>query len=326
MSALLEVNRLRTCFLTEQGPKYAVDDVSFSLGRGETLGIVGESGCGKSVTSLSVMRLLPKRLAKITQGEILFEGEDLVKKSEREMQRIRGNRISMIFQEPMTSLNPVYTNGFQIMEALRLHRHLHKKEAYEQAVEMMRLVGISSPQQRMKEYPYQLSGGMRQRVMIAMALSCDASLLIADEPTTALDVTIQAQILSLMQSLQERLNTAIILITHDLGVVAEMAQRVMVMYTGQAVETAPVGALFSEPLHPYTRGLLQSLPRLDIVKDSLYMIPGMVPDLLHIPQGCRFQPRCSCALPICSKQCPEMFVLGERAVRCWRYAPGGEGC
>lgn len=325
MSNLLQVNHLRTCFYTENGPKYAVDDVSFSLEKGETLGIVGESGCGKSVTSLSIMGLLPKRSAKVTDGQIIFEGKDLLKMSESEMQEIRGNKISMIFQEPMTSLNPVYTNGYQIVEALMLHKHVSKKEAEAMAVEIMRLVGIASPEQRMREYPYQLSGGMRQRVMIAMALSCEASLLIADEPTTALDVTIQAQILELMRDLRNRLQTAIILITHDLGVVAEMADHVLVMYTGQIVEESPVKALFARPLHPYTRGLLQALPRLDVIKDSLYMIPGIVPDLLHIPRGCRFCPRCDCAMPICAEKSPEMFERDGRAVRCWRYAPGAEG-
>ena len=319
MEKLLEIQHLRTCFQTKQGDKYAVDDVSFDVIPKETLCIVGESGCGKSVTALSIMGLLPKRIARVAGGKILFCGEDLLNKTNSEMQAIRGNRISMIFQEPMTSLNPVYTNGFQIIESIRLHQKISKQAAYNSALEMLRKVGISSPEQRMKEYPFQLSGGMRQRVMIAMALSCNASLLIADEPTTALDVTIQAQILDLLRSLKEELGTSIILITHDLGVVAEMADRVMVMYAGQIMEMAKTQELFDMPLHPYTQGLLKSLPRLDIVKDELYMIPGMVPDLMDIQEGCRFYQRCDARMPICSKKTPELFKKDGRLVRCWQH-------
>lgn len=320
MSEFLEVQNLRTSFKTEYGSKYAVDDVSFSVEKGKTLGVVGESGCGKSITFLSVLGLVPKPFGRIESGQILFEGENLLKKSRAEMQDIRGNRISMIFQEPMTSLNPVYTIGFQIMEAIRLHQKLEKKEAHQAAIKILKLVGISSPEQRIREYPFQLSGGMRQRAMIAMALSCNPSLLIADEPTTALDVTIQAQILELMNQLKARLNTTIILITHDLGVVAEMAQTVMVMYAGKVVEYGDVYSLFHNPLHPYTQGLLKSIPRLDQKKDSLYVIPGMVPNLNNMPKGCRFYPRCTKALPICKEKCPEKVNLDGQQVNCWLYA------
>lgn len=321
MADFLEVRHLRTGFKTEYGVKYAVDDVSFSVEKGETFCIVGESGCGKSMTSLSILRLLPKQTAKIYGGQILFEGENLLEKSDRDMQKIRGNRISMIFQEPMTSLNPVYTIGFQLMEVIRLHQRVDKAASRQMAVEMLEMVGIASPGQRMKEFPYQLSGGMRQRVMIAMALACRPALLIADEPTTALDVTIQAQVLELMCDLKRQLGMAIILITHDLGVVAEMAQRVLVMYAGKAVECADVGDLFKTPLHPYTQGLLQSIPRLDQQQDVLHIIPGIVPSLQNMPEGCRFCPRCQWAMPICRTESPDLMEMGGRhQVACWRYS------
>lgn len=287
---LLQVNNLRTAFVTEKGPLYAVDDVSFDLKKGRTLGIVGESGCGKSVTALSIMRLVPIPPGKIVQGQIFYRGKNLLSLSPREMRRIRGNEISMIFQDPMTSLNPVFTIGNQILEAIRLHQDLSRKEARNLTVEMLRKVGIPAPEQRIHDYPHQLSGGMRQRVMIAMALSCRPSLLIADEPTTALDVTIQAQILELIKSLQMEFGMSIMLITHDLGVIAETCDEVVVMYCGKIVEYADVTTLFEHPMHPYTIGLLHSIPSLG--KGRLAVIPGLVPDLLNLPKGCRFQERC----------------------------------
>jgi ABC-type dipeptide/oligopeptide/nickel transport system ATPase component len=275
---LVEVKNLKTYFYTEDGVVPAVDGVDFQIKKGETLGIVGESGCGKSVTSLSLLRLVPNPPGKIVDGEMLFRGENLLKKSESEMRKIRGNDISMIFQEPMTSLNPVFTIGEQIAEAIELHQGLSKKEAIDKTVEMLNLVGIPSAEKRVNDFPHQMSGGMRQRVMIAMALSCNPSLLIADEPTTALDVTIQAQILELMKDLKERLGTAIMLITHDLGVVAEMAENVLVMYAGKVVEYADVRTIFKGPKHPYTIGLMGSIPRLDQPKEKLYVIEGTVPN------------------------------------------------
>lgn len=272
MEPLLEVKNLRTSIKTKQGYRHAVQDVSFQLNRGEILGIVGESGCGKSMTALSILKLVSSPPVYITGGEILYDGRDLLKLDKKEMRKIRGNRISMIFQEPMTSLNPVYTVGKQIMEAIVLHQQADKKQAFERAVETLRLVGIPSPEQRMREYPHQLSGGMRQRVMIAMALSCRPELLIADEPTTALDVTIQAQILDELRRLQRQFGTSIMMITHDLGVVAEMARRVLVMYAGQVVEYGAVEEIFRNPLHPYTRGLLESIPRLDQTVEKLHVI------------------------------------------------------
>jgi len=303
---LVEIRNLRTHYFTEDGVVPAVDGVNLYIKRGETLGVVGESGCGKSVTSLSIMRLVPNPPGKIVAGEILFEGEDLLKKTEAEMRKIRGNDISMIFQEPMTSLNPVYTIGDQIAEAIELHQGLSHKEAMEKAIEMLRLVGIPLPERRVKEYPHQLSGGMRQRVMIAMALSCNPKLLIADEPTTALDVTIQAQILELMKKLKKELGMAIMLITHDLGVVAEMAERVVVMYAGKVVEEGDVVSIFKNPLHPYTEGLLKSVPRLDEESDKLHVIEGVVPNPLHLPQGCRFNPRCPVAIDKCKEAQPTL--------------------
>jgi len=316
---LLSVRNLKTYFYTEDGVVPAVDGVSFDLERGGTLGIVGESGCGKSVTSLSIMRLIPTPPGKIVSGEILFEGRDLVQLSEAEMRKIRGNEISMIFQEPMTSLNPVFTIGNQIMEAIMLHQKLDKASARKKAVEMLSLVGIPSPEKRIDEYPHQLSGGMRQRVMIAMALSCNPKLLIADEPTTALDVTIQAQILDLMRELQKELGTAIIMITHDLGVIAELVERVVVMYTGVIVESADTATIFANPQHPYTQGLLGSIPRLDSSVKRLQAIPGTVPTPGNFPKGCGFHPRCPYAKEICeAKRPPEFEVEPGHYAACWK--------
>jgi len=321
---VLEVEGLKTYFYTRGGIVKAVDDVSFQLGRGETLGLVGESGCGKSVTALSVMRLVPDPPGKIAGGQVRLDGRDLLALDEAEMRDIRGNDISMIFQEPMTSLNPVISIGDQVSEALILHQDLSKSAAIAKAVEMLRLVRIPEAAQRVKEYPHQLSGGMRQRVMIAMALACNPKVLIADEPTTALDVTIQAQILDLIVDLQEQLGTAVILITHDLGVVAETTQRVVVMYAGRKVEEAPVQDLFDTPLHPYTRGLLASIPRLAIMSgeasaERLLEIPGIVPPLNNLPQGCSFAPRCPFAQERCRAEYPayEEKAPGHWAA-CWR--------
>lgn len=317
---LLEVRNLKTYFETEDGTVPAVDGVDFSIDKGTTLGIVGESGCGKSVTSLSIMGLIPNPPGKIVGGEILFEGEDLLKKSEAEMRRIRGNEISMIFQEPMTSLNPVFTIGNQIMESIMLHQGLSKADARNKAIEMLRLVGIPSPEKRVDEYPHQLSGGMRQRVMIAMALSCNPKLLIADEPTTALDVTIQAQILDLMRKLRDDLGTAIMLITHDLGVVAELCEQVVVMYAGKIVERGDVGTIFANPTHPYTLGLLGSIPKLHENQRRLQAIPGVVPNPAFMPKGCRFHPRCKYAAEQCKLAQPSLTELGNgHEVACWRY-------
>ncbi|HYG57859.1 MAG TPA: ABC transporter ATP-binding protein [Symbiobacteriaceae bacterium] len=318
---LVDIRNLKTYFYTEDGVVPAVDGVDLYVRRGETLGVVGESGCGKSVTSLSVMRLIPNPPGKIVEGQILFEGEDLVKKSEPEMRKIRGNDISMIFQEPMTSLNPVYTIGDQIAEAIVLHQGLSYKDAIEKAIEMLRLVGIPLPERRVKEYPHQLSGGMRQRVMIAMALSCNPKLLIADEPTTALDVTIQAQILELMKKLKKELGMAIMLITHDLGVVAEMCERVVVMYGGKVVEEGDAVSIFKSPLHPYTEGLLKSIPRMDEDVDKLHVIEGVVPNPLHLPPGCRFHPRCPAAIDKCKDTQPALEqVAPGRFVACFLAA------
>jgi peptide/nickel transport system ATP-binding protein len=321
----IDIKGLQTYLFTRSGIVKAVDDVSFSLRRGETLAIVGESGCGKSMTALSIMRLVPNPPGKIVGGTITLEGRDLLQLDEAEMRDIRGNDISMIFQEPMTSLNPVLTIGHQIAEALRLHQDLSKRAAAEKAVEMLRLVKIPEASQRAREYPHQLSGGMRQRAMIAMALACNPRVLIADEPTTALDVTIQAQILDLILELQKQLGTAVILITHNLGVVAETAQRVIVMYAGRKVEEAEVDALFAEPLHPYTHGLLASIPRLEIMAGRnsasvgrLQEIPGMVPALNNLPPGCTFAPRCAFADDRCRAQFPpyEQLRPGHWAA-CW---------
>ncbi len=316
---LLDVVDLKTHFRTDEGLVRAVDGVSFQVGSGETLGIVGESGCGKSVAALSVLRLIQSPPGFIAGGKILFKGVDLLALSEDRMRRIRGNEISMVFQEPMTSLNPVFTCGDQIVEAIVLHQHLSKKKAKARAAEMLGLVGIPSPERRVDEYPHQLSGGMRQRVMIAMALSCNPSLLIADEPTTALDVTIQAQILELLTELRDKLAMSVIVITHDLGVVAEVVQRVVVMYAGRVVESARVGPLFSSPQHPYTVGLLRSIPKLDDEHDRLKVIPGAVPNPLDFPAACRFHPRCYLAIDRCREAEPELEeVAPGRFVRCWR--------
>src|SRR5438132_1632489 len=321
---LLDIRSLRTQFFTDDGLVRAVDGVSYSLERGETVGVVGESGCGKSVTALSILRLIPEPPGKIVDGQILFEGTDLLQLSPAEMRRIRGNDIAMIFQEPMTSLNPVFTIGNQIAEAVRLHQGLSKKEALHKAIEMLTLVGIPVPERRVHEYPHQLSGGMRQRAMIAMALSCNPKVLIADEPTTALDVTIQAQILDLMRELQDTLGTAIILITHDMGVVAENADRVVVMYAGRKVEEAKADDLFERPGHPYTKGLLGSLPNLEVAartdarRARLNEIKGMVPSLANLPRGCSFAPRCGFATDECRAEYPPL--LAHRPghwVACW---------
>ncbi|MDH3600637.1 MAG: ABC transporter ATP-binding protein [Candidatus Tectomicrobia bacterium] len=319
---LIDIRDLQTQFFTDDGLARAVDGVSYSLARGETVGVVGESGCGKSVTALSILRLIPNPPGRIVGGEILFEGENLLDLSAAEMRRIRGNDISMIFQEPMTSLNPVFTIGNQISEAVKLHQGLSRKEAMNKAVEMLTLVGIPEPARRVHEYPHQLSGGMRQRAMIAMALSCNPKVLIADEPTTALDVTIEAQILDLMRNLQSELGTAIIMITHDLGVVAEMARKVVVMYAGKIVEQAAVETIFGEPNHPYTQGLLRSLPRVDKdasgVKERLQEIPGIVPSLLNLPVGCNFATRCPKAIAICEEKEPPLEQVGpDHLSACW---------
>ena len=323
--ALLDVENLQTYFFTRQGLVKAVDGVSFALKKGETLAIVGESGCGKSITALSLLRLIPDPPGRIVGGAIRLAGRDLMQVSEAEMRKVRGNDISMIFQEPMTSLNPVMTIGAQIAEVLLLHQGMSKAEAFAKATDMLRLVKIPEPEQRVKEYPHQLSGGMRQRAMIAIALACNPQVLIADEPTTALDVTIQAQILQLIVELQQKLGTAVILITHDLGVVAETAQRVIVMYAGRKVEEAPVGEVFGAPLHPYTRGLLNSIPRLDLMRgvdkgevERLQEIPGIVPALTALPQGCAFAPRCPLASDRCRAEYPpyEQKSPGHWAA-CW---------
>jgi oligopeptide transport system ATP-binding protein len=317
--ALLEVANLRTTFRTEDGPVTAVNGLSFSLGAGETLGIVGESGSGKSVTALSVMRLL-SRTATITADRVAFDGEDLLDKSEAEMRRIRGYKIAMIFQDPMTSLNPVLTIGEQITEAVRLHLGLEKREARERAIEVLKKVRIPLADKRLGDYPHQFSGGMRQRVMIAMALSCNPALLIADEPTTALDVTIQAQVLELMNDLQRETGAAIILITHDLGVVAEFCRNVLVMYGGNMVEYGTAEQIFSAPRMPYTQGLLASLPRLDDSDQRrLDPIPGQPPNLLRLPPGCAFAPRCSFRMPICDNPVPLYDFGAGHLARCYLY-------
>jgi oligopeptide/dipeptide ABC transporter ATP-binding protein len=321
--ALLQIRDLRTSFYTHDGVVKAVDGVSLEVRRGEVLGLVGESGCGKSVTSLSILRLVAPP-GKIDGGEILFEGRNLLELSTSEMTAIRGDRISMIFQQPTSSLNPVFKVGDQIAEVLQIHKGLSKKEALARAVELMVQVGISDPQRRVKAYPFEMSGGMAQRVMIAMALASKPDLLIADEPTTALDVTIQAQILDLMRNLQEQYNAAIILITHDLGVVAEMADRIAVMYAGQIVEEATTDELFRDPRHPYTQGLIASIPVLGEIKDELEVIPGNVPNLVNLPPGCRFASRCRAreakGLTICTEKIPELKpVAVGHTTRCWLY-------
>jgi len=323
LSHLLEIKNLNVSFTNGSSATQVISNLSLTLGPNESLGIVGESGSGKSVTSLAIMRLLPANAAEVS-GEILFKGENLLKASEAEMQSIRGNRIAMIFQEPMTSLNPIHTCGKQIAESVRLHnRNITKKEAEAKALELLMLCGIPAPQQRMKEYPHQLSGGMRQRIMIAIALACDPELLIADEPTTALDVTIQAQILELMKSLRRDRKMGIIMITHDLGIVYDFCDRVVVVYTGEIVEAAPVSALFTRPLHPYTEGLIGALPQLGRQADRLEAIEGMVPDVEDMPEGCHFHPRCKYATERCRAEHPELCTMPDgRQVRCFHAREG----
>jgi peptide/nickel transport system ATP-binding protein len=321
---LLDVKNLKTYFFTDEGVVRAVDGVDLYIDQGETLGIVGESGCGKSVTALSIMRLIPQPPGKIVEGQILYNGLDLVTIPANKLRKIRGKEISMVFQEPMTSLNPVFTCGEQIAEALRLHEGLGRRDAMDKTVEMLKVVHIPNAERRVKEYPHQLSGGMRQRVMIAMALSCSPNLLIADEPTTALDVTIQAQILELLNELKSKLKMAVMLITHDMGVIAETAQRVVVMYAAKVAEEAPVGDLFKEPLHPYTQGLLRSIPRIDLAATEhlrLETIPGTVPTLRgDIAPGCRFAPRCPFVKSVCTEQDPVLKeVKPGHKVSCWLY-------
>lgn len=317
---ILEVQELTTMFRTERGIMKAVDGVSFHVNKGEILGIVGESGCGKSVTSQSILRLFDEKYTAQYQGRILFKGRDLLKIPMKEMQDIRGHEISMVFQDALSSLNPVFTVGEQIMETILIHQNVRKEEAKKRSIEMLRLVGIPAPEQRFSQYPHELSGGMRQRVMIAIALSCCPNLLIADEPTTALDVTIQAQIMELIVKLNRQMAMGVILITHDLAVVAETCSRVAVMYLGQIVEEADVEHIFDNPLHPYTRGLIQSIPQLEGVRQKrLYMIKGMVPLLSQIPEGCRFAPRCEFAIDECRKCMPKLTEVGEgHRVRCHR--------
>src|SRR5919199_1631592 len=317
MAHLLEVKNLQTHFRTRAGVVRAVDGVSFHIDRGELLGLVGESGCGKSITALSVMRLIAPP-GKIVSGEILFDGKDLLKLSDSEMREMRGDDIAMIFQDPMTSLNPVFTVGEQIAEALRLHRKMSRKQARQATIEAMREVAIPDPSRRLDDYPHQLSGGMRQRVMIGMALACDPKLIIADEPTTALDVTIQAQILELMTEIRERLGMSILLITHDLGVVAEMCDDVVVMYAGRVVERGPVEQVFTSPQHPYTEALLQSIPMLGMTQaEPLRVIRGTVPSPLDWPPGCRFEPRCDYAFAKCVDEHPPLFPVDRQQSACW---------
>ena len=320
MDELLSIKNLQTHFFTHEGTVRAVNGVNLTVVKGETLGVVGESGCGKSVTALSIMRLIPDPPGRIVGGEILFEGQNLFKLSEREMRDIRGRKISMIFQEPMTSLDPVFTIGHEIIETLQLHQGLRREKARESAVEALRTVGMPDAEKRASNYPHELSGGMRQRAMIAMALACNPSLLIADEPTTALDVTIQAQILQLMNDLKEKFGTAVMIITHDLGVVAEMCDNVAVMYAGYVVEYTDVETLFNNPLHPYTKGLKKSIPRLDVEVERLDTIKGMVPDLLHIPAGCPFNPRCGSCFDRCLNEMPELREVEKgHQVKCHLY-------
>jgi oligopeptide transport system ATP-binding protein len=329
---ILSVQNLKTVFDTEYGSVKAVDDISFDLMKGEVLGLVGESGCGKSVTNLSLLRLVPTPPGRIAGGRILFRGKNLLDGNEEDIRLIRGGNISMIFQDPMTSLNPLLRISMQIAEALQLHRKMTKKEALEKAVVLLKAIGIPDAESRARDYPHQFSGGMRQRVMIAMAISCNPEILIADEPTTALDVTIQAQILELIKDLSEEKTMSVIMITHDLGVVAGMCDTICVMYAGKIVEKAYVDDLFAEPLHPYTRGLLESVPRIDNAgRHRLYSIPGAPPNLVDLPQGCPFRPRCDRAMEICGLKFPRdvMMRKGEgatpRSVCCWLYDSEGQG-
>jgi len=317
---LLEVRSLSTHFFTEEGVVRAVENVSFEIYPGEILGLVGESGCGKSVTGLSILKLIPTPPGQIVSGELFFDGKDLLKFEEREMEKVRGNEISMIFQEPMTSLNPVFTIGDQIMEAILLHQGVDKAEAKRRAIEMLDRVRIPSPEKRIDSYPHQLSGGMRQRAMIAMALSCQPKLLIADEPTTALDVTIQAQVLQLLKEIQREMGMAVMLITHDLGVVSEIADRVAVMYAGRIFEYGPIEAVFGKIGNPYTKGLMSSIPQLDERKKRLHAIPGQVPNPMDLPVGCKFHPRCYLMVNECKEEEPALFqVNGDHFSRCIRW-------
>ncbi|HDK26301.1 MAG TPA: ABC transporter ATP-binding protein [Candidatus Atribacteria bacterium] len=317
MKTLLEIKNLKTHFFTHEGVVKAVDGVSLKINQGETLGIVGESGSGKSVTALSVMRLIPHPPGKIINGEVYFEGQDLLKLDDEEIRKIRGRKISMIFQEPMTSLDPVFTIGDEIIETIQLHQGLSKTEAREKAINILKIVGIPDVEKRINNYPHELSGGMRQRVMIAMALSCNPTLLIADEPTTALDVTIQAQILRLINDLKDKFGASVMLITHDLGVIAEMCDYVAVMYAGHIVEYSDVYTLFSHPLHPYTKGLSKSIPRLDMEVEHLNTIPGVVPNLLNLPSGCPFHPRCDLCFEKCVEEMPKLIeVEDSHLVKC----------
>ena len=315
---LLEVKDLKTYFYTDEGVVKSVDGVSFSVDKGETLGVVGESGCGKSITSMSIMQLIGKP-GKIVNGEIDFKGENLLNKDKEEMRKIRGKEIAMIFQDPMTSLNPVYTVGQQIMEAVLIHEDMTKEQARERAIQMLDLVKIPDAEKRLNSYPHEFSGGMRQRVMIAMALSCNPEFLICDEPTTALDVTIQAQILNLINELKEKTGTAVMMITHDLGVISEVADNVMVMYAGQVVEYTDVDTVFEKPLHPYTQGLINCIPKLGGQEEKLSTIKGMVPSFNDMPEGCLFCPRCEYAKDICRKERPEIVDLDGHQVRCFKY-------
>ena len=317
MKTLLEIKNLKTHFFTHEGTVKAVDGVSFKINQGETLGIVGESGSGKSVTALSVMKLIPHPPGKIVNGEIYFEGKDLLRLNDKEIRDIRGKKISMIFQEPMTSLDPVFTIGHEIGEAIQLHQGLNKEEARKKSIEILKIVGMPDVEKRIDNYPHELSGGMRQRVMIAMALSCNPTLLIADEPTTALDVTIQAQILRLINDLKDKFGASVMLITHDLGVIAEMCDNVAVMYAGNIVEYTDVYTLFNNPLHPYTKGLSKSMPRMNVEAEHLDAIPGIVPNLLDLPSGCPFHPRCDLSFKKCVEEMPELIEIeNSHLVRC----------
>ena len=325
MKTLLRIEDLETVFRSDEGEIKAVDGVSFEVGEGEMVGLVGESGCGKSVTALSIMRLIPDPPGRITGGAVRFGGRDLLSLSEKEMRKVRGNEISIIFQEPLSSLNPVFTCGEQVREAIALHQKLGRRASKEKAIEMLRLVRMPDPEKRYNNYPHQMSGGMRQRVMIAMALSCEPKLLIADEPSTALDVSVQAQIMELLLSLRESMEMAVLLITHDLAVVAQMVDRVVVMYAGVVVEEAPLKSLFERPAHPYTEGLLGSIPKLGSRIERLPSIEGSVPDPLRLPPGCRFSDRCPKRFDRCTEAEPEMFtVSGGHRSRCWLLA-GSEG-
>lgn len=317
MKELLSVKNLKTHFFTHEGIVKAVDGVSFTINKGETLGLVGESGCGKSVSSLSIMRLIPHPPGKIVGGEIYFEGKNLLKLDDKEIRKMRGKKISMIFQEPMTSLDPVFTIGHEIGEVIQLHQGSSKEEARKKSIEILKVVGIPDVEKRIDNYPHELSGGMRQRVMIAMALSCNPTLLIADEPTTALDVTIQAQILRLINDLKDKFGASVMLITHDLGVIAEMCDNVAVMYAGNIVEYTDVYTLFNNPLHPYTKGLNKSMPRMNVEAEHLDVIPGMVPNLLDLPSGCPFHPRCDLSFKKCVEEMPELIEIeNSHLVRC----------